>query len=329
MEAPTRILSLAFQPTSPRACAASTWSPAHHKSQLGVREHLSLLSRGVWVDVHKLPALWGEGSPEARTSQFWSRYLPQPVSDGFWLHLHFPNTQGPLPWIRLLLRPLKYRGRTSRNRKSAISPPALPICAWDTMQGLLFLEVSWLLRPPIRARGPPLPALLCHHPQGRQASLGAGLPLFYFAFSSLKLLSWAFSYTNDTYKKIKDQDTQSEMHGGDKPWSGGVGPGGLCRGPGARGREASHRIPAKDDTWLHPTGRPRAQSDKEHRSRQLEVLAEDVRVQHRQVGHRLGLGRQVGAGSGFCPTASWQRGHRGPEMPSQDRLPPRPLDNHS
>lgn len=45
--------------------------------------------------------------------------------------------------------------------------------------------------------------------------------------------------------------------------------------PRARGWEASHRLPAKGDAWLHPTGRPRAQSDKEHRSRQLEALAED------------------------------------------------------
>lgn len=63
------------------------------------------------------------------------------------------------------------------------------------------------------------------------------------------------------------------MHGGDKPWSGGVGLAGAV--PRARGPGASPRLPAEGDAWLHPTGRPRAQSDKEHRSRQLEALAED------------------------------------------------------
>lgn len=75
------------------------------------------------------------------------------------------------------------------------------------LQGLLlFLEVSWFSDHIWEAWAhPSLPASI---PKTHTGGFGAGLGLFYFAFSSLKLLSWAFSYTNDTYKKIKDQDTQ-------------------------------------------------------------------------------------------------------------------------
>lgn len=84
-------------------------------------------------------------------------------------------------------------------------------------------------------------------------------------------------------KKIKDQDTQSEMHGGQGGWGAAKGQG--CVSP--------HRFPAEGDTRLHPTPRPRIQSDKEHQ----------------YAGWRLWLGRQGGganehpweveAGSGF------------------------------
>lgn len=77
MEAPTQVLHLALQPTSPQGLGG-LYSPPPHKPQLGV-EDLSLLFGGVWVDVRELPALWGEGSPEA---QFLPVLLKAPASAG-------------------------------------------------------------------------------------------------------------------------------------------------------------------------------------------------------------------------------------------------------
>lgn len=165
----------------------------------------SLLFGGVWVDVHKLPALWGEGSPEAHTSQFWSRHLPKQVSS---------ERAGAAP-------PDMPPAQASQILRQDFEEPVvshLPTSAPNMCLGHQFLEqTSGLKQSPHPCRAafcswrcpgcsdhpsepgahPSLPS----SPRNTQASLGAGLALFYFAFSSLKLLSWAFSYTNDTYKK--------------------------------------------------------------------------------------------------------------------------------
>lgn len=166
MEAPTQVLHLALQPTSPRACCLEGcgWMCASSRRS-GER-----------------------GAQRPSSSQFCSRHLPPQVSsDGFRLRLCFLNVQVLLPQICLLLRPFILRQNFEEPEVSHLpnSAPNMyvlrtPVPGADlraeaeatSWPGLLFLEVSWLLRPP-------LPALPCHHPQGTHGPAQV-LDLHYF-----------------------------------------------------------------------------------------------------------------------------------------------------
>lgn len=153
------------------------------------------------------------------------------------------------------------------------------------LQGLLFLGVSWAL-------SPPLPT--CLHPQDTHThDLGAGLALFYFALSSLKLLSWAFSYTNDTYKKIRPRHpvrcmVEMNQSGG---WRG------QSWEPGARWRLTGSQL--KVTPGFIPPRDPEPSQTRSTHHTHWRLWLRQRGAQHHQAGcvHRPGSGRAGGGAS--------------------------------
>lgn len=110
------------------------------------------------------------GAQRPSSSQFCSRHLPPQVSsDGFRLRLCFLSVQVPLRQICLLLRLFILRQNFEEPEVSHLpnSAPNMyvlrtPVPGADlgaeaeatSWPGLLFLEVSWLLRPPLPATIP-------------------------------------------------------------------------------------------------------------------------------------------------------------------------------